>query len=82
MIKVKATFCRHCEAPRVNYSENNRCSFCNAPLYEKEIELPELSSSEKEAADKYLVEQRTNLRSCGFTSAADSSEANEQNFRI
>lgn len=71
MIKIKATFCRHCEAPRNDSFATGHCHWCNTPLYEKEIELPELSSSEKEAAKKYLEEHRS--VSGGSSSVKDSS---------
>lgn len=58
MIKVKATFCQHCETPRSDSNLDGRCRFCNTPLYEKEIELPELSSSVREEAELYMKNNR------------------------
>lgn len=58
MIKIMTTFCQHCETARFDSNFDGRCRFCNTPLYEKEIELPELSSSEIEAANKYLEEHK------------------------
>ncbi len=58
MLTIKTTFCQHCETPRFDSELNGLCRFCNTPLYEKNVELPELNSSEKERAVKYLVDNR------------------------
>lgn len=48
--------CPHCEGARLYSTE---CSFCNTPLFETKVELPEMSSSEREAAENFLVMNRT-----------------------
>ncbi|WP_141692668.1 hypothetical protein [Paenibacillus pectinilyticus] len=58
MLKIKTTFCQHCEVSRFDSNLDGRCRFCNTPLYEKEIELPELSSSDKNIALKYMADNR------------------------
>lgn len=59
MLKVMATFCQHCETARFDSNLDGRCRFCNTPLYEKEVELPELSSSKREEAVRFLEKNRS-----------------------
>ncbi|MBB6672630.1 hypothetical protein [Cohnella nanjingensis] len=59
MINVTTTFCRHCETARFDSNMDGKCRFCNTPLVSKNIELPEMSSSEREEAEKYLESRRT-----------------------
>ncbi len=55
---ISVTVCPYCETQRNDSNLDGRCRFCNTPLLKKEIELPELSSSEKECAKKYLEDHR------------------------
>lgn len=56
---IKTTFCQYCETARFDSELTGNCRFCNTPLYEKEVELPELNSSEKEAGAKHLEKNKS-----------------------
>jgi hypothetical protein len=57
-MKVPTTFCQHCETARFDSNIDGLCRFCKTPLYEVDVELPELNSSDKEKAIKYLEDNR------------------------
>ena len=54
MINFSVTVCPYCQTQRSDSNLDGLCRFCNTPLVKKEIELPELNSSEKENATKVL----------------------------
>jgi len=56
---VKTTFCQYCETARFDSNLDGRCRFCNTPLCEKDVELPDLSETENEAAYQFLENNRS-----------------------
>ncbi|GIP10452.1 hypothetical protein P4H94_28420 [Paenibacillus macerans] len=60
-MKIKATFCRYCQTVRSDSNLDGKCRVCKMPLYEKEVELPELDNSEKEKASAAVSELRKNM---------------------
>jgi hypothetical protein len=59
MIRFSVTVCPYCATQRSDSNMDGRCRFCNTPLSIEEIELPELSSSEKEQAEQSLKAHRS-----------------------
>lgn len=58
MPKLSVTICPYCETQRNDSNLDGLCRFCHTLLIGKEIELPELSNSEKKNAEKFLEANR------------------------
>lgn len=58
MPKFDVIVCPYCETQRFDSELNGRCRFCNTPLVTKEIELPDLSNSEKQVAKEFMSDRR------------------------
>jgi hypothetical protein len=53
--------CPICEAQRNYYAFDGKCHFCNTPLFITKIELPEVDSSSRLAAEEHLESRRTGV---------------------